>query len=287
VLQTEGLKGLKALIRDKKVAFYGRLYCNLAKSNWVWENHWCVGKLVEIRGDRVVVDECEFTIHSPAIRTSHKSRLFFDFTYEAPEREALNRYLNPQLPVVEFGGSIGVIACLTSKKLEDPFKQVVVEANPNLLELLKENRDRNNCKFSILHRAVAYGQSEVTFYQDEDYLCGSIQRASNRFVTVPTIGLQDIVESFDFKRCTLICDIEGGEEELIENELDTLTERVATLIIEIHEKVLGTASVIKSLSRLKQAAFVPVYKKWETYVFQNARFTPDIPRTLSGPIYPA
>lgn len=285
VLQTEGLNGLKAVLRDKMLALYGRFYARLARSKWVWEDHWLIGKLVEIRGDRVIIDGCEFTTDSPVIRTSHKSRLFFDFTYEAPERAALNLYLNPQSPIVEFGGSIGVIACLTNKKLEDPRRHVVIEANPDLIELLTKNRDRNNCEFSIFHRAIAYGKTEVTFHQDTDFLCGSIQRSSKKSVTVPTIRLRDVVEEFGFDCCTLICDIEGGERDLIETELATLAERVATLIIEIHEKVLGTESVTMSLRRLQQAGFLPVYRKWETYVFQNTRFYQTIPRAFEPSIH--
>src|SRR6185503_9081601 len=169
----------------------------------VWNDHWWVGKLVEIRGNRVVVDGCEIGLDSPAILTSHKSRLYFDFVYEAPEREALERFLNPELPVVEFGASIGVIACLTNKKLNDPQRHVVVEANPDLLGLLKENRDRNGCGFLILHRAIAYGKDRITFHQNKDFLCSSVQLSSGKSVAVPTASFQEVVDTLDYGRCTL------------------------------------------------------------------------------------
>jgi FkbM family methyltransferase len=274
VLQAEGLGGLKSVLSDKKQALFRRLYGTMSRSKWVWNDHWWVGKLVEIRGNKVEVDGCEFGVDSPAILTSHKGRLFFDFVYEAPEREALGRYLNPELPVVEFGASIGVIACLTNKKLNDPQRHVVVEANPDLLALLTENRDRNGCGFSILHRAIAYGRDEITFHQNKDFLCSSVQLSSRKSVTVPTASFREIVDAFDFKYCTLICDIEGGENDLIEYDLDLLGERVTTLIIEIHEKILGQESVKKNLLKLEQAGLILVCKKWETYVFQNRRINP-------------
>jgi FkbM family methyltransferase len=273
-LQAEGLGGLKSILSDKKQALYGRLYRSVCRSKWVWEDHWWIGKLVEIRGNRVILGGCEFGVNSPAILTSHKSRLFFDFVYEAPEREALERYLNPELPVVEFGASIGVIACLTNKKLRDPQRHVVVEANPDLLGLLKENRDRNGCSFSILHRAIAYGKDETAFHQNKDFLCSSVQLSSSKSVTVPTASFQEIVDALDYGHCTLICDIEGGENDLIEYELNLISTRVATLIIEIHEKVLGVESVKKNLLKLEQAGLILVCKKWETYVFQNRRINP-------------
>src|ERR1044072_4533763 len=166
-LQASGLSGLKSVLSDKKQALYGKLYSRVAKTRWVWNDHWWIGKLVEIRGNRVMVDGCEFGLDSPAISTSHKSRLFFDFVYEAPEREALRRDLNPELPVVDFGVSIGVIACLTNKKLNAPREHVVVEANPDLLPLLEENRDRNGCKVSILHRAIAPTTDKIKFHKNK------------------------------------------------------------------------------------------------------------------------
>ncbi len=71
--------------------------------------------------------------------------------------------------MIEFGGAMGVVACLTNKRLIHPEKHIVVEANPEILSLLKDNRDRNNCQFTILHGAIAYGTEEVTFNLNEDF----------------------------------------------------------------------------------------------------------------------
>jgi FkbM family methyltransferase len=258
------------VLSDKRQALYARLYGRIARSLWVWGDHWWVGKLVELRGNRVKVGGCEFSLDSPAIRTAHKSRLFFDFVYETPEREALERYLKPELPVVELGASIGVIACLTNKKLTDPRRHVVVEANPDLLRLLIENRDRNACRFSVMHGALGYGARETRFYQHSDFLCGSLQHTSHKYVPVKTLGLGDVLDKFNYQRCTLICDIEGGEGDLIERELGLIAERVETLIIEIHEKVLGKEAVETFIHKLEDAGLTLVHKKWETYVFENS-----------------
>jgi hypothetical protein len=40
--------------------------------------------------------------------------------YELPERHAVVRYLRRDLPVIELGGSMGVVACVTNKLLTDP-----------------------------------------------------------------------------------------------------------------------------------------------------------------------
>jgi len=270
VLQTKGIGGIWSVLSDKRQAMSAALYGRIARSLWVWEDHWWVGKMVELRGNRVKVGGCEFSLDSAAIRTAHKSRLFFDFVYEKPEREALERYLKPELPVVELGASIGVIACLTNKRLSDPQRHVVVEANPDLLRLLVENRERNACRFSIMHGALGYGAREIRFYQHGDFLCGSLQHASRKHVSVRALSLKDILDNFNDQRCTLICDIEGGEGDLIEQELGVIAARVETLIIEIHEKVLGKEAVDRLIHKLEDAGLPLAHKKWETYVFENS-----------------
>ncbi len=80
---------------------------------------WCRSRYVEIRGNRFTLDGCQFSVDSPAIRTEAKSQIVDD-RYERPEREMVKEFLDPALPVVELGGAIGVVACLTNKKLANP-----------------------------------------------------------------------------------------------------------------------------------------------------------------------
>src|SRR2546426_6211274 len=95
--------------------------------NWLGRKiDWWYGRLIEIRGNNVSIDGCTFSLESPAIATQSKSRFMFG-QYERPEREAIRRFLDPTLPVVEFGGSIGVLSCLTNRRLSDPQRHVVIE----------------------------------------------------------------------------------------------------------------------------------------------------------------
>ena len=50
--------------------------------------------------------------------------------YELPERTAIARYLRRDLPVVELGGSIGVVACVTNRLLKDRTADLVVGKSP-------------------------------------------------------------------------------------------------------------------------------------------------------------
>ena len=232
-----------------------------------------MSKYVEIRGNTFRLDGCQFTVDSPVILTEMKSQ-FVDGRYERQEREMVKRFLDPALPVVEFGGAIGVVACLTNKRLTNPRAHVVVEANPELVPLLQRNRDRNGCSFTIIHGAVAYGSDEVTFYRNIHFYAGNLFNAwhesPEKAIRVPTIGLRNILDRFGFDRCMLICDIEGGEFDLIEHEADILRERVVRLIVEVHEKVAPDLAK-NFFPTLKRSGFTAVQEEEGTYVLQNTR----------------
>src|ERR1051325_3177265 len=100
VLQTQGVAGLIPVFKHKL-----QYVTNLFDP---WDNWFC-GKFVELRGGIVSIDGCSFDVNSPVISTRLKSRFLFN-NYETPEREALELFLDPALPVVELGGSVGVVA---------------------------------------------------------------------------------------------------------------------------------------------------------------------------------
>ena len=215
--------------------------------------HWWVGRLVEISGNLVTLEECRFSVDSPAVGTSVKSLLIFD-AYEQPERVAVKRFLDPRLPVVELGGSIGVVSCLTNKMLDDPERHVVVEANPALATLLRRNRDRNGCRFTILDRALAYGGDTIAFDLGGS-ATSSLHVKTGVTSLVGKTSLEEILAEHGFGLINLICDIEGAEADLVENECDCLCERVKTLIVEVHPNVLGGDRVASMIERLESRGF--------------------------------
>ena len=159
--------------------------------------------------------------------------------YEAPERRAIARYLRRNLPVIELGGSMGVVSCVTNKLLQDPTAHVVVEANPLAIPHLQHNRELNHCQFSIVNRAIAYGVDSVTFRPSSSMLGNSITAEGDLSpVTVPAVQLGALVREHGFDRFNLICDIEGVEYELVCRESEVL-KKVDTLIMETHARFIG------------------------------------------------
>jgi FkbM family methyltransferase len=156
--------------------------------------------------------------------------------------------------------------------LADRARHVVVEANPALVPLLMQNRDLNGCRFAVLNRAVAHGAPVMEFHVADDVLSSSLHVPGRQSVAVPTTTLRGVLDEQQFERCTVICDIEGAELELVEHESDTLSSRVAMLIVELHDRLVGPAQASRIRKMLDDAGFEPVDRVWETIAFRNRRF---------------
>jgi FkbM family methyltransferase len=180
--------------------------------------------------------------------------------YEAPERRAVARYVRRGLPVVELGGSMGVVACVTNRLLKNPAAHVVVEANPLVIPQMELNRALNRCRFEIVNRAIAYGMESVTFRPSSNVCVSSITAVGDQApVTVQAITLGDIVRDRGFTRFNLICDIEGLEYDLVCHELDVL-KNADTIILETHARFIGDDKCRLMMSKLEHAGFTIVKK---------------------------
>jgi FkbM family methyltransferase len=191
-------------------------------------------------------------------------------TYEDLERRAVLQYVRPELPVIELGACIGVVSCITNKLLNNPKAHVVVEANPNVLPHLNENRAANRCEFEILNAAIAYDKNSVTFTPSTDFWESSLERKnSSEPVTVETVRLGDIVSQRNFKSFTLICDIEGYEYDLVSHEADVLA-NADTIILETHARMIGEPKTVELLDTLQQLGFRTVLQDALVYVLRRS-----------------
>jgi len=189
--------------------------------------------------------------------------------YELPERQAVARYLRRDLPVIELGGSIGVVACVTNKLLKDPKAHIVVEANPLAIPYLERNKQRNRCEFEIVNRAIAYGADTVTFRPSSDMCGNSITAEGDQpSVTVPTSQLRDLVRHRGFSRFTLVCDIEGLEYDLVQHEADVL-KNADTIIMETHARLIGKDKNHSMMTRLKELGFRVIEESGFVVVLQG------------------
>jgi FkbM family methyltransferase len=175
--------------------------------------------------------------------------------YEAAERKAIAKYLRRNLPVIELGGSMGVVSCVTNKLLQRRSAHVVVEANPLAIPHLEHNRNLNGCHFEIVNKAIAYGVDSVTYRPSTSLLGNSITaEGDSPAVTVKAVRLEDLVREHGFDRFNLICDIEGLEFELVWHESEVLR-HVDVLIMETHARFIGADKCREMIARLKEIGF--------------------------------
>ena len=165
--------------------------------------------------------------------------------YETFERHAVVRWLDPAIPVIEFGAGLGFVSCLTNLRLHDRAAHVCVEADPYSVAVLTRNRERNQAAFVIRHAALGYDGQSMTFTQGDDHLTNMVG-TGRRTITVPTTTLRDVVTTHDFDRCTVICDIEGAEIDLITREAPMFADCVQQLIVEWHPRVTGLAAISRA-----------------------------------------
>lgn len=239
-------KGIRLIVRDR-VRWY-RLRIEV--------NNWFVGKGVELTGNRVRMHGLRFDVDNPLVSIRYKGTLFFG-RYEIEEIALVRRYVDPGLPVVELGGSIGVVASVTNRLLQQPDRHVVVEASPVLVPTLEANRTLNGCSFVIEHAAVAYGTDAVEFPVEGHFLLSRVGGSGNS-VGVRATTLGKLLDKYGFETINLISDIEGMEIELVENESEVLRDRVKTLVMETHPDIRGHDDISTMLVTLGRLGFDPL-----------------------------
>lgn len=212
------------------------------------------GTLVALRGNRVHMDGMTYSVEP--FSSTLKSTLARG-RHEEPERNLVRRWLPPDVPLVELGGGMGAVSCLANRKLSDPTRHVVVEANPAMVPLLSTNRDLNRCRFTVLNCALGYDSDTITLDLDPDFVGSSaVGRVGNSTVVVRTTTAATIMADHGFEQCGIICDIEGAEAELIEREFPELGERVRYIMAEFHPHIIGRDATERLFELLQTMGFL-------------------------------
>ena len=223
-----------------------------------------IGFCFDLTGAIYRVDRCRFEI--PVHLTDRNYRSAFVFgEYEAGERKLIRRFLRADDRVIELGGCIGVLSCLVNSRLESQTHHLVVEANPELIPLLRRHRELNRADFQIEACAVA-AEPEVTLSVHRLMTHSSVlTRDNSRRVTVQGRTLADLHGAHGPFN-VLLMDIEGSELEVLRTSTDLLWE-YRLVIIELHEEQLypdGLEECRRILTSvgLKRSAVVRSVEAW-------------------------
>jgi FkbM family methyltransferase len=198
------------------------------------------GLIFDLLGGRFRVDGCEIEVPKNLTSLAYRS-CFLTGEYEAEERALIREFVRPDDIVLELGACMGVVSCVTNKRLRDNTRHVVVEGNPKLIPTLQRNRELNGCGFTIEHCAAS-NEREVTFFLHPDYVVGgSAQRETQHAVRVPGCSWRDLEEKHG-PFTTLIMDVEGSELEVLESSRELIA-RYRLVIVELHDWAIGGETI--------------------------------------------
>lgn len=162
--------------------------------------------------------------------------------YEAPERRAVQKYLPTDCPVIELGGSYGIVSNTIRQRMGNDQPLIVVEAIPELTEICRANIRSNNRPTEIVSAALAYSGDTVSFLISDGVHTSKLspsvpttnEAEPGRTLQVPATTLAKLREAHNIVGSfALVCDIEGAEFDLLQNEAEILRDCRA-IIMEIH-----------------------------------------------------
>ncbi len=176
----------------------------------------------------------------PAIKPVVKAMLFWNM-YESAEIRFVQRYLKPEVDVVELGSSLGVMACQIRARLERERKLVCVEASPQLAAVIQKNLALNGFEdnTTIVTGAIDYcGEESVHFAEGGNTLQGQKVEASGQTTKTPALTLEKLLADHHIKDYALVCDIEGAEAGIVFQGGGSLAS-CRQMVIELHDAELN------------------------------------------------
>ncbi|MBK9023493.1 MAG: FkbM family methyltransferase [Saprospiraceae bacterium] len=213
-----------------------------------------------------------FDLSDPLIKLRDIGFLLWGL-YEKSEIRFINKYLSEykNCNILELGGSLGIVSCIISKNISKVQHLTIVEANPELIPIIKNNMELNNFQnYSIVNAAISFesSKSQVFFQLGDSNLIGHITETQNeKSIIVPCVRLQDLKIVGPY---VIICDIEGAEVGLLLNESSAL-KNAELIILEAHDITFNgieySVEVIKTM--FLKLGFVILDEYGDVFVFKK------------------
>ncbi|RWA58817.1 MAG: FkbM family methyltransferase [Mesorhizobium sp.] len=177
-------------------------------------------------------------------------------SYERRERQLTAELVRPSDRVIEAGTAIGIVS-MTAALIVGPENVLTFDANPDIVEDARQNFSRNSLsqitsRHGVLkNRRKAAGVGEtVDFYIDKAFWSSRLDASPDssgiiKTVRIPVYCLEDEIRAHAAN--VLICDIEGGEIELLE-QADL--SGIQLIILETHCRESGEAATDAMIRKL-------------------------------------
>ena len=167
--------------------------------------------------------------------------------YEGRERQLASEFLRPTDRVIEAGTAVGVVA-MTAASIVGAENVITFDANPDIVADARANFRRNGLQgikgnLGILACRQNFKEnSEVDFYIAKEFWASRLGARADapdiiKTVRIPVFCLEHEIAAHNAN--VLICDIEGGEVELLAN---ADLSGIRLIIIETHYWAVGEAA---------------------------------------------
>jgi FkbM family methyltransferase len=171
--------------------------------------------------------------------------------YERQELRLIGMVLSPGDVVLEVGAGLGLVSTYCAKRLGSR-RVFAYEADPELEPCIRETYALNGVEPTLDMCAVGPRAGRITIRRDRHLVSSSVvrRRAGRVPVEVPGKALNYVVARD--KPTLLIIDAEGAERELFDGaELSG----VSKIILELHDRIIGTDGTEQIRSRLASMGF--------------------------------
>ncbi|WP_298498163.1 FkbM family methyltransferase [uncultured Maritimibacter sp.] len=164
--------------------------------------------------------------------------------YEINESRAIRRHVQAGDRVLDIGAGAGFVS-INAGQLAGADNVISVEANPAMIEALRENLDRNGMGATeLLHAAVvadSYAGGTVRFEQKQAFWASGLATdatPAHKVVEVPALKLSELLE--EYQPTVVSMDVEGAERELCQQPWPPC---VRMLVMEIHTRQYPASDV--------------------------------------------
>jgi FkbM family methyltransferase len=149
---------------------------------------------------------------------------------EAREWHLVAHYVKEHHQILELGARYGSASIACNKIINDKSKQVSVEPDPTVWNILEENKKSNDCEFNIIKGAISKNKLKI---YNHDYATYTEEGEGD----IPVYDLWDLQNMFDVKFNAVVADCEGCLSELMNNYPELFTQ-IELLIYEMDQPEL-------------------------------------------------
>ncbi len=198
--------------------------------------------------------------------------------YEAEEARIVARSLKRRDRVLEIGSGLGFVSTLIARD-ERVESLIAVEADPRLAKRAAATLALNGCAEAEVVNAVMAPEASTgdmaVFYQRPDFWMSSMIETDvpyDRIVNVPVLALNDLLRARAIS--CIVCDIEGGELELLKGADLASVDRV---VVELHDHITGLSGVsdLFEIMRRKGFAYDPRCSEGTVVLFRQLGYCED------------